>query len=150
MVFPAPLGRKNSDKLAGSRHESCAIQNRTVVALTGESNGDDSADRKAPDTNQSSPVVNKEKGAPPEFVADDEVVFVETAAVNERSRFSDRADRVVDTLSARIFIIAWRRDTTGSLKTTSTSSLRPKIRSLPRGISGGRRSLIQNRADRVS
>ena len=83
--FPGAARSKNPDELARFGHKTCAIQDRTVVALPGEPDGNDPANRKAADADQASAVVDKEEGSQLDLVADDQIVFVETATVDERS-----------------------------------------------------------------
>jgi hypothetical protein len=83
--FPGAARAKDPDELARFRQERGAIQDWTIVALPGEAYGDDPANRKAAHSDQSSSIVNKEKRAKLDGVANHQIVFVKTATVNERS-----------------------------------------------------------------
>jgi hypothetical protein len=83
--FPGAARAKDPDELARFRQERGAIQDRTIVALPGEPYGDDPADRNAADADESSSIIDKEKWAKLDRVANHQIVFVKTATVYERS-----------------------------------------------------------------
>src|SRR6202011_2041542 len=59
--FTSAARSKNPYELARFGYKACTVQDGTVVALPGEPDGNDPSNRKPPDTNQPSSVVDKEE-----------------------------------------------------------------------------------------